>query len=71
MTRFDPDNAHAWGLSNHGAIRGSGELDGDQTTQRKHRILPRFGPLGGKKPTSCLSDFIAWVYTAVEFTAVA
>jgi hypothetical protein len=34
VTRFDPGNAHAWGLSNHGAIRGSGELDGDQMTQR-------------------------------------
>jgi hypothetical protein len=25
---------------------GSGELDGDQTKEEGHRVLPRFGPLG-------------------------
>jgi hypothetical protein len=38
LTRFNPGNAHAWGLSNHEAYVGSGELDGDQTTQGKHRF---------------------------------
>jgi hypothetical protein len=33
LTRFDPGNAHAWGLLRHGAFVGSGELDGDQTAQ--------------------------------------
>jgi hypothetical protein len=28
VMRFDPDNAHAWGLSIHGAYMGSGKLDG-------------------------------------------
>jgi hypothetical protein len=34
------------GLSRHGEIVGSGELDGDQTKAEGHRVLPRFGPLG-------------------------
>jgi hypothetical protein len=25
---------------------GSGELDGDETKAERHRVLPRFGPLG-------------------------
>jgi hypothetical protein len=33
LTRFNPGNAHAWGLSRHEELVGSGELDGDQTTQ--------------------------------------
>jgi hypothetical protein len=28
LTRFDPGNAHAWGLSIYVAYVGSGELDG-------------------------------------------
>jgi hypothetical protein len=44
--RFNPGNAHVCGLSIHGALVGSGELDGDQTKAEGHRVLPRFGPLG-------------------------
>jgi hypothetical protein len=33
--RFNPGNAHAGGLLNHGAHVGSDELDSDQTTQGK------------------------------------
>jgi hypothetical protein len=33
LTRFNPGNAHAWGLSRHEELVGSGELDGDQTAQ--------------------------------------
>jgi hypothetical protein len=32
--RFNPGNAHACGLSRHGELVGSGELDGDQTVQK-------------------------------------
>jgi hypothetical protein len=44
--RFNPGNAHVCGLSRHGALVGSGELDGDQTKAEEHEVLPRFGPLG-------------------------
>jgi hypothetical protein len=43
--RFNPGNAHICGLSIHGALMGSGELDGDQTKVEGYRVLPRFGPL--------------------------
>jgi hypothetical protein len=33
LTRFNPGNAHAWGLLRHEELVGSSELDGDQTTQ--------------------------------------
>jgi hypothetical protein len=46
LTRFNPGNAHVCGLSIHGALVGSDELDDDQTKAEGHRILPRFGPLG-------------------------
>jgi hypothetical protein len=46
LTRFNPGNAHVCGLSRHGALVGSGELDGDQTKAEGHEVLPRFGPLG-------------------------
>jgi hypothetical protein len=46
LTRFNPGNAHVCGLSRHGALVGSGELDGDQTKAEEHEVLPRFGPLG-------------------------
>jgi hypothetical protein len=45
LTRFNPGNAHVCGLSIHGALVGSGELDGDQTKAEGYRVLPRFGPL--------------------------
>jgi hypothetical protein len=44
--RFNPGNAHVCGLSSHGALVGSGELDGDQTKAEEHEVLPRFAPLG-------------------------
>jgi hypothetical protein len=46
LTRFNPGNAHVCRLSNHGALVGSGEVDGDQTKAERQRVLPRFGPLG-------------------------
>jgi hypothetical protein len=46
LTRFYPDNAHVCGLSIHGALWGSGELDGDQTKIERHEVLPMFGLLG-------------------------
>jgi hypothetical protein len=46
VMRFNPGNAHVRGLSRHDELVGSGELDGDQTTQ-KTRVLPRFGPRDG------------------------
>jgi hypothetical protein len=45
--RFNPGNAHVCGLSRHGALVGSDELDGDQTKAEGHRVLPRFAPLVG------------------------
>jgi hypothetical protein len=33
VMRFNPGNAHTWGLLIHGVYVGSDELDGDQTTQ--------------------------------------
>jgi hypothetical protein len=45
LTRFNPGNAHVCGLLRHGALVGSGELDGDQTKSRGTQGLPRFGPL--------------------------
>jgi hypothetical protein len=45
LTRFNPGNAHVCGLSIHGVLVGSGELDGDQTKAEGHRVLPRFSPL--------------------------
>jgi hypothetical protein len=45
VTRFNPSNAHVCGLSIHGALVGSSELDGDQTKAEGHRVLPMFGPL--------------------------
>jgi hypothetical protein len=44
--RFNPGNAHVCGLSRHGALVGSGKLDGDQTKAEGHKVFPRFGPLG-------------------------
>jgi hypothetical protein len=44
LTRFNLGNAHAWGLSNHGAYVGSANA----MAIRRHRentSLPRFGPL--------------------------
>jgi hypothetical protein len=46
LTRFNPGNAHVFGLSRHGALVGSGKFDDDQTKAEGHRVLPRFGPLG-------------------------
>jgi hypothetical protein len=46
LMRFNPGNAHVCGLSRHGALVGSGKLDGDQTKAKEHKVLPRFGPLG-------------------------
>jgi hypothetical protein len=46
LTRFNPGNAHVCGLSRHGALVGSGELDDDQTKAEGHKVLSRFGPLG-------------------------
>jgi hypothetical protein len=46
LTKFNPSNAHVCGLLRHGALVGSGELDGDQTKAEEHEVLPRFGPLG-------------------------
>jgi hypothetical protein len=46
LTRFNPGNAHVCGLSRHGALVGSGELDDDQTKARGTQSLPRFGPFG-------------------------
>jgi hypothetical protein len=46
VTRFNPGNAHACALSRHGALGGSGELDGDQTKAEENEVLPRFDPLG-------------------------
>jgi hypothetical protein len=46
LTRFNPGNAHVYGLSRHGAYVGSGELDSDQTKAEVYEVLPRFGPLG-------------------------
>jgi hypothetical protein len=47
VTRFNPGNAHVCRLSIHGALVGSGELDGDQTKAKGHSVLPRFDPLVG------------------------
>jgi hypothetical protein len=46
LTRFYPGNAHVCGLSIHGALWGSDELDGDQTKAERREVLPRFGSLG-------------------------
>jgi hypothetical protein len=46
VTRFNPGNAYVCGLSRHGALVGSGELDGGQTKAEEHEVLARFGPLG-------------------------
>jgi hypothetical protein len=46
VTRFNPDNAHVCGLLRHGALVGSGKLDGNQTKAEGHKVLPRFIPLG-------------------------
>jgi hypothetical protein len=43
---FNPGNAHVCGLSRHGVLVGSGELNGDHTKAEEHEFLPRFGPLG-------------------------
>jgi hypothetical protein len=45
LTRFNLGNAHVCGLSRHGALVGSGELDGDQTKAEEHEVLPKFAPL--------------------------
>jgi hypothetical protein len=45
--RFNPGNAHVCGLSRHGALVGSGELDGDQTKAEGHKIYPGSAPLVG------------------------
>jgi hypothetical protein len=46
VTRFNLGNAHVCGLSNHGELVGSDELDGDQMKAERQRVLPRFAPLG-------------------------
>jgi hypothetical protein len=46
VTRFNPGNAHVYGLSRHEAYVGSGELDDDQTKAEGHEVFSRFGPLG-------------------------
>jgi hypothetical protein len=45
--RFYPGNAHVCGLSRHGALVGSGELDGDQTKAEGHKVYPGLAPLVG------------------------
>jgi hypothetical protein len=45
---------------------GSGELDGDQTTQGNTGFT-QVWPLVGYRPTSYLSDFIDGVATMVEY----
>jgi hypothetical protein len=47
LTRFNPGNAHVCGLSRHGALVGSGELDGDQTKAEGHKVYPGSAPLVG------------------------
>jgi hypothetical protein len=47
VTRFNPGNAHVYGLSRHGALVGSGELDGDQTKTVGHGFYPGSAPLVG------------------------
>jgi hypothetical protein len=37
---------------------GPGELDGDQTKAKEHGIYLGSAPSKGKRPTSCLSDFV-------------
>jgi hypothetical protein len=44
VMRFDPGNAHAWGLSIRGMYVGSGEVDNNEIETRVHKSLPRFGP---------------------------
>jgi hypothetical protein len=48
LIRFDPDNAHAWGLSIHGAYVGAWRIRRLQTKIEVHTNLPRFGPPEGK-----------------------
>jgi hypothetical protein len=47
MTRFNPGNAHVCGLSRHGALVGSDELDDDQTKAEGHKVYPGSAPLVG------------------------
>jgi hypothetical protein len=44
---FNPGNAHVCGLSRHGALVGSGELDGDQTKAEGHEVYPGLASLVG------------------------
>jgi hypothetical protein len=45
--RFNPGNAHVCGLSRHGLLVGSSELDGDQTKAEGHKFYPGSAPLVG------------------------
>jgi hypothetical protein len=47
VMRFNPGNAHVCGLSRHGALVGSGKLDGDQTKAGGHKVYPGSTPLVG------------------------
>jgi hypothetical protein len=62
LTRFIPGNAHVEGLSIWEAYWGPGELDGDQTKAKEHRFYPGSAPSKGKRPTSCLSDFVLMMW---------
>jgi hypothetical protein len=48
LTRSNPNNIHACGLSIHERKRGSGELDGGQTKTGSTRVFTQVRPPEGK-----------------------